>query len=91
MTPERNGTGLPERVSVIGVTAQATFVIKKTPQGYRLFVKVDGRWRGIPGTEFDRYVRGGLRADLRVFEFDAASRRWLERRASVPLWDPEAN
>jgi hypothetical protein len=65
--------------------------IKKTLNGYCHFVKVNGRWKSIPGLDFHRYVPRGLQAEVRIFEYDPLRGRWDERRASIYLWDPETN
>jgi hypothetical protein len=90
-TPASPVALLPERVSVLGETEKARFVIKRTPRGYRHFVKEHGgRWRSVAGAEFHWFVPGG-RAELRIFEWDPETGRWHERRASVLLVDPEVN
>jgi len=77
-------------VTIIGVIRGMTFVVKKTPNGSRHFVKQRGAWRSIRGPDFHAYVPSG-RADVRIFECQSLHGEWAEWRLSTLVWDPTIN
>lgn len=90
MVADQQADDFPERVSILGAAGRVAFVVKRTPEGQRHFVKVGGGWKCITARDFYFFVPNG-RAEVRIFQYDPQRDCWWETLGFIDLWNPETN